>query len=79
MFIKDRSIVVDAPFVYYVTTNFLQSRYPTRGKTVCCSNVVLNKLDDNNYEIVSPNDNNRYYMTESSFNTFLEAVNYIIN
>lgn len=46
MFIKDRSIVVDAPFVYYVTTNFLQSRYPTRGKTVCCSNVVLNKLDD---------------------------------
>ncbi|MEI0447833.1 DUF4340 domain-containing protein [Brachyspira intermedia] len=40
---------------------------------------VLNKLDDNNYEIVNPNDNNRYYMTESSFNTFLEAVNYIIN
>ena len=38
-----------------------------------------NKLDDNNYEIVNPNDNNRYYMTESSFNTFLEAVNYIIN
>ncbi|EKV55994.1 hypothetical protein A966_13153 [Brachyspira hampsonii 30446] len=40
---------------------------------------VLNKLDDNNYEIVSHNDNNRYYMTESSFNTFIEAVNYIIN
>lgn len=46
MFIKDRSIVADAPFVYYVTTKFLQSRYPTKGKTVCCSNVVLNKLDD---------------------------------
>ncbi|ELV06527.1 DUF4340 domain-containing protein, partial [Brachyspira hampsonii] len=40
---------------------------------------VLNKLDDNNYEIVSHNDNNRYYMTENSFNTFIEAVNYIIN
>ena len=39
---------------------------------------ILNKLDDNNYEIVKNNDNNRYYMTENSFNTFIEAINYII-
>ncbi|MEI0567295.1 DUF4340 domain-containing protein [Brachyspira pulli] len=39
---------------------------------------ILNKLDDNNYEIVKNNDNNRYYMTETSFNTFIEAINYII-
>ena len=32
----------------------------------------------NNYEIVKNNDNNRYYMTETSFNTFIEAINYII-
>ncbi|CRF33440.1 hypothetical protein BRSU_1441 [Brachyspira suanatina] len=40
---------------------------------------ILNKLDDNNYEIVSPNDNNRYYMTEKTFGTFVEAINNIIN
>ena len=38
---------------------------------------ILNKLDDNNYEIVNTDDNNRYYMTENSFNTFIEAINYI--
>lgn len=38
---------------------------------------ILNKLYDNNYEIVNTGDNNRYYMTESSFNTFIEAINNI--
>jgi len=46
MFLKDKQIIANAPYVYYVTTKFLQSRYPTKGKTVCCSNVVLDKLDD---------------------------------
>ena len=31
---------------------------------------ILNKLNDNNYEIVNANDNNRYYMNENSFNKF---------
>lgn len=40
---------------------------------------ILNKLDDGIYEIVNINDNNRYYMTENSFNNFTEAVTNIIN
>lgn len=44
MYLKTRSIISKAPYVYYVTTDFLQKRYPTRGKIVSCSNVVLNPL-----------------------------------
>ncbi len=39
---------------------------------------ILNKLNDNNYEIVNANDNNRYYMNENSFNKFEEEINSII-
>ena len=46
MYYKTRSIIGKADYVYYVTTKFLQKRYPTKGKTVCCSNVVLEKVDD---------------------------------
>lgn len=46
MYLRTKSIIKNAPFVYYVTTKFLQSRYPTEGKAVCCSNVVLNYLDE---------------------------------
>ncbi|MBS6956411.1 MAG: glycosyltransferase family 4 protein [Enterocloster asparagiformis] len=46
MYIKTRSIIRHADYVYYVTASFLQKRYPTKGKTVCCSNVVLDSLDD---------------------------------
>lgn len=46
MYYKTRSIIKKADYVYYVTTKFLQKRYPTKGKTVCCSNVVLNKVED---------------------------------
>lgn len=46
MNMKTRSIIAHADFVYYVTTSFLQKRYPTHGKTVCCSNVVLEPMDE---------------------------------
>jgi glycosyltransferase involved in cell wall biosynthesis len=36
----------NAPYVLYVTNEFLQKRYPTNGKTVCCSNVALTEFDD---------------------------------
>lgn len=35
-----------APYVIYVTNNFLQKRYPTNGKTVSISNVALSAYDD---------------------------------
>lgn len=39
--------VKNAPFVLYVTNDFLQSRYPTKGKSINCSNVELAPADDN--------------------------------
>lgn len=45
MYYKTRRAIKNADYVYYVTTKFLQRRYPTKGNTVCCSNVVLDKLD----------------------------------
>lgn len=41
-----KKIISKSKYVYYVTTEFLQKRYPTKGKTVSCSNVVID-LPDN--------------------------------
>lgn len=41
-FVLTRKIVRDAPFVLYVTEKFLQRRYPTKGRNVGCSDVVIN-------------------------------------
>lgn len=50
MYMKTKEAIAEADYVYYVTTEFLQKRYPTQGKTVCCSNVVLDGLDDHTLE-----------------------------
>lgn len=41
-----RQHVENAAFVSYVTNQFLQSRYPTRGEQTSCSNVALTEFDD---------------------------------
>jgi glycosyltransferase involved in cell wall biosynthesis len=41
-----RRAVRDAPYVLYVTREFLQRRYPTRGRSVACSNVELDPVAD---------------------------------
>lgn len=43
--------VRDAKYVLYVTAEFLQSRYPTKGKTVSCSNVVLRDFENQQLDI----------------------------
>lgn len=50
MYFKTKNAIAEAKYVYYVTTEFLQKRYPTKGKTICCSNVVLDKLDEQTLE-----------------------------
>lgn len=45
MFYKTKSAIKNADYVYYVTEEFLQRRYPTKGKSVSCSNVVIEKTD----------------------------------
>ena len=44
-FLKTREIVKNSDFVHYVTKSFLQKRYPTKGKSLGCSDVNLNQLD----------------------------------
>lgn len=45
MTIRTRNEISNAHYVSYVTNEFLQTRYPTNGKTVSCSNVALVKFD----------------------------------
>lgn len=46
-FLKMRKQVKEANYVIYVTSSFLQYRYPTRGKNTNVSNVLLDNQDDN--------------------------------
>lgn len=41
-----RTRIKSAPYVLYVTSEFLQKRYPTTGKQINCSNVELVKPDE---------------------------------
>lgn len=43
---KMKNIIKQSRFTLYVTENFLQKRYPTKGKSVNCSNVALQEFDD---------------------------------
>ena len=43
---KYQNILKDASHTIYVTDTFLQSRYPTKGKSIGCSDVIVNNLDE---------------------------------
>ena len=47
IYFKTKKLVKGAKYVVYVTNEFLQKRYPTKGEYVNCSNVVLREFDDN--------------------------------
>ncbi len=61
-FLKERSVISNAKYCVYVTNEFLQRRYPTKGKKTNCSNVILeniNKNDlDNRLKKIEENENN---------------------
>jgi glycosyltransferase, group 1 family protein len=40
-----RKIIRESDYVLYVTENFLQSHYPTKGKQLGCSDVEISQLD----------------------------------
>ena len=42
---KYQNILKNSSHVIYVTNEFLQKRYPTKGKSIGCSDVVLNDID----------------------------------
>lgn len=45
-YILNKKIVKKASNVIYVSEKFLQSRYPTNGKNIACSDVVLDNIDE---------------------------------
>ena len=48
--VKTKVAIKNSPFVYYVTNNYLQKRYPTKGKSIGCSNVVI---ENQNFEVLT--------------------------
>ena len=46
LFLRTRKEVKDAPYVVYVTSEFLQRRYPTKGINTNISNVKLNQQNE---------------------------------
>lgn len=45
-YLNMKKSIRNAPYVIYVTNQFLQKRYPTAGKWVACSNVMLDEFND---------------------------------
>jgi len=45
MYLSTRHLIKNAPYVIYVTNDFLQRRYPSRGKWIAASNVELIDMD----------------------------------
>lgn len=45
-YLSTRRVIKDSKQSIYVTNRFLQRRYPTSGKSIPCSNVKLDKLDE---------------------------------
>ena len=43
---KQKRIIKDIGHAIYVTEHFLQGRYPTKGKSIGCSDVTLKEIDD---------------------------------
>ncbi|AWA28633.1 glycosyl transferase [Flavobacterium magnum] len=43
---EQQQLIKDCPYVIYVTKEFLQNRYPTKGKSINCSNVELKDLSE---------------------------------
>lgn len=46
MTLLTKSVCRKAPYVLYVTNEFLQKRYPSKGITIGCSDVELTNIDD---------------------------------
>lgn len=46
LYIVNRHIVSNSPYVLYVTSDFLQKRYPTKGRSIGCSDVSIQELSN---------------------------------
>lgn len=83
MYKKMKKYVKNAKYVVYVTNEFLQRRYPTKGKSENCSNVSLKKIDErilSNRVLRIKNMNNRKKIigTTAAVNVKFKGQQYII-
>lgn len=46
MYWKSKKILREANYAIYVSNEFLQKRYPTKGESVNCSNVVIKEINE---------------------------------
>lgn len=81
---KTQRYIRDAPYVVYVTNNFLQKRYPTNGKNISCSNVALKNIDEkilqNRLDKIRKMKNNKKVIlgTTAAVNVRFKGQQYII-
>lgn len=83
-YLKAKSEISNAPFVCYVTNEFLQRRYPTKGTGVGCSDVVLEYIDDSTLKsrlarIQTMSDRNEYVVgTAAALDVKYKGQQYVI-
>ncbi len=46
MYFKTKKYIKNAQFVQYVSNEFLQNRYPTKGKSIGCSDVIVTDFNE---------------------------------
>lgn len=46
MYFRIKNIIKQAKYIVYVTEKFLQKRYPSKGKSIACSNVNIEHIDN---------------------------------
>lgn len=84
MYYATKRRVRDAKYVVYVTNEFLQKRYSTKGKSINCSNVSLKEFDDNVikvrlYKINNMKDNSKIIIgTTAAVNVRYKGQQYVI-
>lgn len=74
--------IKNAPYVLYVTKKFLQERYPTKGKSVNCSNVILDKVESSVIEDrkkqIGKSNNIKIIATTAAVNVKYKGQQYVI-
>lgn len=79
---KTKKRVAKAPYAVYVTNEFLQKRYPTKGKSVAISNVALNSMEEavleNRILHIENNDKKFIIGTTAAVNVRFKGQQYII-
>ncbi len=80
MFLKMKSVVKRADFALYVTSEFLQKRYPCKNDSVAASNVLIEKIDESvlNKRAEKTNESVVTLMTTAAVNVKYKGQQYVI-